>query len=369
MNDTAMIELYYKKKAQYNKAKKKQVANIRKDELLTKKEKKEKATKLKLPCIFCKKMVGTIFERKKNHLIARCGGNNKSCSDIMKIRIYAYTTSDIIRTDFLKDINELKNNIIELKSKTLLKYIDNQYAVEVFKKLNDDLNVNADIYLHMMRKYNNHFSNINFMDDELQDLITEFEETIKKIKNFFNEYKKSGNESTLTDIANLYENTLKIINDKIRTKKYKNLELISVKDENNYINMLKYNTHLPEDVEEFFDIEDELKTPVSDNSTKEEEDAKKLPVNLDMPEALNVEKPKEKLIVEGDDIFFDNVLILNKRNYNENIEKIKDYQEIKASKAYSNKYVFEMIYTEEERPVLISINPNNGEVFKVLAGE
>ena len=81
------------------------------------------------------------------------------------------------------------------------------------------------------------------------------------------------------------------------------------------------------------------------------------------------EKPKEKLIIEGDNIFFDNVLILNKRNYKENVEKLKDYEEIKASKSYANKYKFEMIYIEEERSVLISINPNNGEVFKVLAGE
>ena len=360
MNDTAMIELYYRKKAQYNKAKKKQLLKIKTNENLNKAQKRDNAKNLKLKCIFCNKYVGTIFERKKNNLIARCGGNDKGCSDIMKIRIYAYTSSDNIINGFLRDINELKDNIIELKTKTLLKYIDNQRAVEMFKNLNSDLNIDADIYLHMLRKYNNHFSNINFTDDELQGLTTDFEETVKKIKETFNVYKNSGNESALTDIANLYENTLKNINDKIRKKKYKNLELIPIKDENRYINILKYNTHIPDDVEEFYDMEDELKTPVEEE--KEE-------VEVEEEEKPKEEKPKEKLIIEGDNIFFDNVLILNKRNYKENVEKLKDYEEIKASKSYANKYKFEMIYIEEERPVLISINPNNGEVFKVLAGE
>ena len=44
-------------------------------------------------------------------------------------------------------------------------------ALNEFEKLNKELNINSEIYLHMLRKYNNHFSNINFVDDELEEMI------------------------------------------------------------------------------------------------------------------------------------------------------------------------------------------------------
>ena len=48
MNDTAMIELYYRKKAQYNKAKKKQLLKIKTNENLNKAQKRDNAKNLKL---------------------------------------------------------------------------------------------------------------------------------------------------------------------------------------------------------------------------------------------------------------------------------------------------------------------------------
>ena len=254
------VDKYYKKKAYYTKLKQNQVTRIRKDELLTKQEKKEKAKKIKLPCIFCKKLIGTIFEKKDNHLIARCGGESSGCGNTINVQLYAYTSSENIKNIFLDEINELKENIIKLKCSTLFQYVSKEQAIKDFEKINEELSINSSIYLHILRKYNDHSSNINYVDDELEEFIKKYNNNISKIKDYFEKYKTDPSQSYLNDIVSIYNDVIKPLNVQIRTKKYKNMEVVIENDDGTYIHKLKYNTHTPADVEEFYDIEDEYKS-------------------------------------------------------------------------------------------------------------
>lgn len=257
-NEIINVEKYYKKKAYYNNLKKKQITKIRKNDELTKEEKKERAKKIKLPCIFCKKLIGTIFEKKEGFLIAKCGKDE--CSDILKIRIYDYINNESLKQEYYDDLRSLKEKIIELKSKLLFKYIDEEKAINEFKTLNDDLSIISELYLHNLKKYTNHPYNINFVDDELQELIKEYNKNIEKIKSYHTKYKEDPTESYLNDIASVYKDVLLPLNDEIRNKKYKYMEVVTEQEDNKYITKLKYNSYTPMDVEEFYDMEDEMKT-------------------------------------------------------------------------------------------------------------
>ncbi len=213
------VEKYFKKKAYYNKLKANQITKIRKNNTLTKEEKRKKALSLKLPCIFCKKKIGTIFEKKEGYLIARCGSEDNGCSEIIKIRVYKHIPAENIKNIYFEDISILKEEIIELKCNTLFKYISDEYAVKKFEKLNEDLAITSDIYLHILRKYTNHVSNINYIDEELEDLLKDYENNIKNIKNYYKKYKEELNEHYLNEIANIYKNNLIPLNEKIRKKK------------------------------------------------------------------------------------------------------------------------------------------------------
>jgi len=265
-NEILSVEKYYKKKAYYNNLKRKQLIKIRKNNELTKKEKNERARKMKLPCIFCKKLIGTIFEKKDGFLIARCGKDE--CGDIIKIRIYEYISNELLKKEYYDDLQSLKTQIIELKSKLLFKYIDEEKTIREFKTLNDDLSIISELYLHNLKKYTNHPYNINFVDDELEELIKEYNKNIRNIKNYHIKYKEDSTESYLNDIASIYQNILLPLNNEIRNKKYKYMEVVTEQEDNKYISKLKYNSYTPMDVEEFYDMEDELKTKSSSKLSK-----------------------------------------------------------------------------------------------------
>lgn len=263
-NEIMNVEKYYKKKAYYNNLKKKQIIKIRKNNELTKEEKKERAKKIKLPCVFCKKLVGTIFEKKDGFLIAKCGKDE--CGDVIKIRMYDYINSESLKQEYYEDLRSLKEKIIELKSKLLFNFIDEDKAIIEFKTLNDDLSIISELYLHNLKKYTNHPYNINFVDDELQELIKEYNKQVDIIKSYHKKYKDEPTESYLNDIASVYKDILLPLNQEIRSKKYKYMEVVTEKENDKYITKLKYNSYTPMDVEEFYDMEDELKTKTSSYS-------------------------------------------------------------------------------------------------------
>ena len=74
---------------------------------------------------------------------------------------------------------------------------------------------------------------------------------------------------------------------------------------------------------------------------------------------------KKKLVVKENNIYFENKIILNKRNYDENKKLLETMEEITNTDANVNKYTFEMLYISENNPVLICINPESGYVYKV----
>ncbi len=90
VNYNAAIEEYYKLKQEYDRTYKRKL-RVLKNKDISLKEKRELLHKIKLPCIHCKKRVGTIFTNEGGVLKAVCGGTPQ-CSLILK---YKRQTLDI----------------------------------------------------------------------------------------------------------------------------------------------------------------------------------------------------------------------------------------------------------------------------------
>ncbi len=152
------------------------------------------------------------------------------------------------------------------------------------------------------------------------------------------------------------------------------MELIHQEENNKHISKLKYNTHTPEDVEEFYDVDEDLK---SNTSSKSDSHKKMYTINEEVQKDLNPpsiinnmkEKEEDKLQIDGNKILFKDKIIADKNDFEKNKELLQKMAEINATEANKNKYQFEMIKVEESKPELIAINPESGEMYRVIAGQ
>ena len=222
MND---IDDYYKKKGEYNKK-----LQDRKDKILekniSKKEKREQFKKIKLPCIFCKRNVNSVFENKENHLIARCGSNDNPCENKIKINNnnYYLLTKIIQIMEELTEISKTKIN--RLKFQTLFSDLPREKSSEMFKKYLNEYNSNMSLYVTYLRKYNDLIEQKE-KNEILSNSLLEFSEFLESMKISLQQFQETKQLIILSDsIDNMVKNVIPLI-EKIRNLKYSHMEIIN----------------------------------------------------------------------------------------------------------------------------------------------
>ncbi len=267
---------YYKKKGDYNRK-----LQERKDKILSQnisiKEKRIKIQKIKLPCIFCKRPVNTIFENSDGQINAKCGSVNNPCDTTLKIENNGYFLLDKINSIFeeLLEINKTKIN--RLKYQTLYSFLSREKSSEKFKKLVNEYNENMACYITHLRKYNDVIEQKE-KNELLSETLVEFENFIQSIKLTNKQFEETKQRIVLTEsIDSMVENIIPLLK-KIRTLKYSHTELIQNKDGNenkttNYLvtksipyNSLEYKFETNNNVE--INVENE-----SDNSESSDDDS------------------------------------------------------------------------------------------------
>jgi len=177
-----------------------------------------------IPCIHCKRPVGTIFSVTKQKLAAICGDKIKPC--ILNIDIYKGFITNIKETlDLYKeDIEYLKENIIQQKLDTLFSYINETQTVELFKKGLNAYNGDNVVYKEVLDEYNSLYKN-----QEKMDLITEKNaeifRLIEKSRGFLQEYRKTQNTDFLKLAVETNVKEITPIVDAIRSLKYEVMEM------------------------------------------------------------------------------------------------------------------------------------------------
>jgi len=164
--------------------------------------KKIQREQVKVPCISCKRKVGTLFKNQNGKYIAMCGDKEKPCSlDIQLFKGSFIPLEDQIDL-FRRDIEDSKEKIIVQKMDTLFNYVDEKTAIDDFQRILKDFQSSSVIYKKFSDKYADLFENETrkLQRSRKQAEIYKILEDVEKMKE---EYEKTGNHTLLVDFTKL----------------------------------------------------------------------------------------------------------------------------------------------------------------------
>jgi len=198
---------------------------------LSKKEKRSAFLKLMPKCINCKRpsKKGTIFsitfnETTEDFFSHRkfkciCGNLTDPCNLNIEIIIGDYEKVYDLMEEMKKEINNLKNEIIDDKNKLLFGLITTEMAIERFESNKTDMNNATLLYENYFNIYHNTIDNPK-KNEELNNSMLLLYENISKIKECMKQMNETNNSQFAIDAANIYINVLQPLLVKIRTLKY-----------------------------------------------------------------------------------------------------------------------------------------------------
>lgn len=208
-NYVECLKEFFKRKNTYEEQlkKKKKIAYKRQP---SKKIGKKLASMVKMPCIYCKRDVGTIFSNAKKHYKAICGDKINPCE--LKIDIYAgdyFNVLDLIQAfeDHLKDLRE---DIINMKLNSIFEYTSNELSIKLYNKKLEEYSKESSAFEELMDRYNELF-NLD-ANEEKKNLLIENRKNIQdkrdNVNKLLSEYKESNNKRILTEAIDIQINEI-----------------------------------------------------------------------------------------------------------------------------------------------------------------
>tara|TARA_B100001059_G_C17839427_1_gene590955 strand:- start:5049 stop:5852 length:804 start_codon:yes stop_codon:yes gene_type:complete len=251
------IEDYYTLKKDYDQSyATKRKAIISDNRIGNTKQKKRDAIKgIKMACVHCKRLVGSLFSTENRTLIAKCGDMVAPCPLNIKIYKGRVTKLDDDFTLWYEDyIKELTETIVKTKLDVLFQYITEEDAVKVFQETKEQLELykmgyNTDFTLYLEKTSNS---------DNLQDLsssnkkLLDFKGTLKEL---LEGYYKTKDKRVFEEIVGIYVTNIVPLLETIRELKYKYIQLEYDSDDD--IVELKTRTYQIRDIETNTNEEDE----------------------------------------------------------------------------------------------------------------
>ena len=182
------------------------------------------AKAVKIPCVKCKRPVGTQFLIKDNKYIAACGDTRNPCN--LDIKIYNGVLSsyqDLIQ-EYKDDIETTKQKIISDKLDVLFSYITEEQSIEEFKKDLDEYNINSGIYGELIGFHDEIYNN-----QIKTDMIIRKNEAIFKltesIHTLLAEYRDTNNKELLVQAVRVQVDQITAEARNLRMLKYEVMEM------------------------------------------------------------------------------------------------------------------------------------------------
>ena len=200
------LKEYYYLKQNYDSNRKEKINNILKNIILKNKtlnlkQKREKYSKIKNNCISCNRPVGTVFKNKDGILTAYCGSKQAPCGLSIIIN-----RGKFIKINKLIDTNEdkiqcLKKDIICCKLNLLFGYQTEEYTINEFETLKEELTPLLQEIVNYKHKYISIIENLK-NKDEIKTQMDVYYDKIKEIKETVIEFNKSENNKLIKDMIN-----------------------------------------------------------------------------------------------------------------------------------------------------------------------
>jgi len=182
-----------------------------------------------MKCIKCDKEGGTIFTTKEKHHRAFCGNTHNPCG--LNIDLYS---GDFISTDMIHKLKEqlepLKEEFIDLKLKSLFRYIDEKTVAKKFQSKMEEYNVLNQYTANDIAYYNDLYNNQEKAKD-IQKRQTRIHELLKDMEKMKTEHKKTNNKEIIRNMMLLYVHEIEPEIKAIRDLKYELCEVVWDDDE------------------------------------------------------------------------------------------------------------------------------------------
>lgn len=214
---------YFKLKSSYEKELMKAKRNVY-EKAPTKKMGRTSVKAVKIPCIKCKRPVGTQFLIKDNKYIALCGDTRNPCN--LDIQIYNGTLINYAKymQAYKDDIELSKQTIIRDKLDVLFSYITEQQSVAEFKRDLDEYNINVRMYEELLVVHNEIYNN-----EVTEEQIVKKNEALFKLNEsvyaLIVEYENTRNQHILEEVVRIQYEQIGAEMRNLRMLKYEVMEM------------------------------------------------------------------------------------------------------------------------------------------------
>lgn len=216
------LNYYYSYKQRYESKYNAKKAKIINDDDMTKKQKQAKVKAIKMPCISCKKPVGTTFEDRDRYLIAVCGNQDQPCNLNIQIRKSGTLLTDNYVPDLLEEKQLLENDIIRLKLSFLFGFIDEEELGDVFEELKVKIGNNSDM-IELTNDFLKSTLEMEERTEQIKILNVEKYNYVKDIKNMMREFLATKNMDMLKDAVAMNIESMNEVVDKLQANKYREM--------------------------------------------------------------------------------------------------------------------------------------------------
>tara|TARA_B100001063_G_C16682532_1_gene512579 strand:- start:61 stop:855 length:795 start_codon:yes stop_codon:yes gene_type:complete len=216
------LNYYYSYKQKYEKKYNSRKGKIINDSSLSKKQKQSKIKTIKMPCISCKKAVGTTFEDKNRTLTAVCGNQESPCKLNIQIKKADTFFTDTYIPSLLVEKHSLENDIIRLKLAFLFGFIDGDELRSVFDELKEKIGDNTEL-LELSESFLKDSLELEARREQIRVLNVEKYNNIKEIKNMMGEFIVTKDASMLKDVVTINIENMEEVMEKLRANKYREM--------------------------------------------------------------------------------------------------------------------------------------------------
>ena len=206
------LKKYFELKGQYDEyllEKKRSVYEKEKATKTSVKQRREILENVKIPCVYCSRLVNNIFTCSNRTYTAKCGDKQNPCN--FHIEIYTGEYMDLKNMlNFLKNtVEEERENIIKIKMNSLLNYQNERKAVKEFKHNIEEYNEFSDYLQLVMRDYEELYFNKE-TDAKIKQKKEKIFELQERMRKMLEQYKlsESSNRASMKDIMTFYKDEL-----------------------------------------------------------------------------------------------------------------------------------------------------------------
>jgi len=201
----------------------------------------------KIPCIYCKRRVGTEFGRQDDILFARCGNRSQPCPLNIKINRGIYFYLDELKENVIQAKRESERALHDVQLGVVYNYYTKEEAISKYEELKEPYENAKGLYDEIIELYNTMVFDYREKGGRkrLDELITSLTIVIKEFQQYIQYYKQTKQTSYIRDANTVFLKKIRPLQDEIHNLKYRDYIVKSPLYDNQYSNNVKktYQSH------------------------------------------------------------------------------------------------------------------------------